>query len=95
MKYNSTLLNKFLNTINHNTSTNSNNNNNNNSNNHINTNTDNSSSSNKNSNIKVSPPTTTSIINMAAVVNNIPISNSVVTSTRFTDEFDLKEELGK
>ncbi|CAF1053917.1 unnamed protein product [Rotaria sp. Silwood1] len=32
---------------------------------------------------------------MAAVTNNIPISNSVVTSTRFTDEYDLKEELGK
>ncbi|CAF0847884.1 unnamed protein product [Rotaria sordida] len=32
---------------------------------------------------------------MAAVLNNTPISNPIVTSTRFTDEFDLKEELGK
>ncbi|CAF3896745.1 unnamed protein product [Rotaria sp. Silwood2] len=32
---------------------------------------------------------------MAAVTNNTPIPNSVVTSTRFTDEYDLKEELGK
>ncbi|CAF4036923.1 unnamed protein product [Rotaria sp. Silwood2] len=32
---------------------------------------------------------------MAAVLNNTPISNSIVTSTRFTDEYDLKEELGK
>jgi hypothetical protein len=32
---------------------------------------------------------------MAAVINNTPISNSIVTSTRFTDEYDLKEELGK
>ncbi|CAF0913811.1 unnamed protein product [Rotaria sordida] len=32
---------------------------------------------------------------MAAVTNNTAISNSVPTSTRFTDEYDLKEELGK
>jgi len=54
----------------------------------------------KDKNIKVSPPTTTttstsSTTSMAAVNNNTPISNSLVTSTRFTDEYDLKEELGK
>ncbi|CAF1327588.1 unnamed protein product [Rotaria magnacalcarata] len=32
---------------------------------------------------------------MAAVTNNTPVSNSIATSTRFTDEYDLKEELGK
>ncbi|CAF3862272.1 unnamed protein product [Adineta steineri] len=33
---------------------------------------------------------------MAAVINNIPTTPSpIVTSTRFTDEYDLKEELGK
>ncbi|CAF0852450.1 unnamed protein product [Rotaria sp. Silwood1] len=32
---------------------------------------------------------------MAAVLNNTPILNSIPTSTRFTDEYDLKEELGK
>ncbi|CAF0718883.1 unnamed protein product [Adineta steineri] len=32
---------------------------------------------------------------MASVTNNIPISNALVTTTRFTDEYDLKEELGK
>jgi hypothetical protein len=82
MKYNSTLFNKLFNT-----------NNNNNNNNHINTN-NNISTNNNNNNIKVSP-STTSNINMAAVINNTPISNSIVTSTRFTDEYDLKEELGK
>jgi hypothetical protein len=82
MKYNSTLFNKLFNT-----------NNNNNNNNHINTN-NNISTNNNNNNIKVSP-STTSNINMAAVLNNTPISNSIVTSTRFTDEYDLKEELGK
>lgn len=79
MKYNSALLNKFFNNINN---TNDN--------------------TKKDKDIKVSPPTTTtttsstsSNINMAAVTNNTPISNSLVTSTRFTDEYDLKEELGK
>jgi len=81
MKYNSTLFNKLFNT------------NNNNNNNHINTN-NNISTNNNNNNIKVSP-STTSNINMAAVINNTLISNSIVTSTRFTDEYDLKEELGK
>ncbi|CAF1537780.1 unnamed protein product [Rotaria magnacalcarata] len=32
---------------------------------------------------------------MAAVLNSTPVSNSIVISTRFTDEYDLKEELGK
>ncbi|CAF3461697.1 unnamed protein product [Rotaria socialis] len=32
---------------------------------------------------------------MAAATNNTPVSNSIATSTRFTDEYDLKEELGK
>jgi len=84
MKYNSTLFNKLFNTSN---------NNNNNNNNHINTNNSINTITN-NHNIKVSPPTTSNI-NMAAVINNTPISNSIVTSTRFTDEYDLKEELGK
>jgi hypothetical protein len=61
------------------------NHNNNNNNNIINTTTN---------NIKASPPTTSNN-NMAAVINNTPISNSIATSTRFTDEYDLKEELGK
>jgi hypothetical protein len=60
-----------------------------------NTSSNNNDNTKKDNNIKVSPPTTTPIINMAAVTNNIPISNSIVTSTRFTDEYDLKEELGK
>ena len=94
MKYNNTLFNKIFNTINNNTSNNNNNNNNNND--HININTSNSTTNNNKNDIKVSPPTTTSINNMAAVINNTPISNSIVaTSTRFTDEYDLKEELGK
>ncbi|CAF1083660.1 unnamed protein product [Adineta ricciae] len=98
MKYNNTLFNKFLNTINNNTNNNSNNNNNNsnnnNANNHITVNTD-SSTKDKPSDIKVVPPPTSSITNMAAVINNTPVSSSIVTSTRFTDEYDLKEELGK
>jgi hypothetical protein len=64
----------------------------------INNNTSNNNDDNtkKDNNIKVSPPTTTTTnINMAAVTNNTPVSNSIVTSTRFTDEYDLKEELGK
>jgi predicted Ser/Thr protein kinase len=84
MKYNSTLFSKLFNTSN---------NNNNNNNNHINTNNSINTITN-NHHIKVSPPTTSNI-NMAAVINNTPISNSIVTSTRFTDEYDLKEELGK
>ena len=62
----------------------------------INHNTSNNNNNTKKDNkIKVSPPTTTPIVNMAAVTNNTPISNSIITSTRFTDEYDLKEELGK
>lgn len=80
MKYNSTLFNKFLNTINNNNNNLSNSNNKN---------------SKKDNNITVLPPTTTTITNMAAVTNNTPVSNSIATSTRFTDEYDLKEELGK
>jgi hypothetical protein len=79
MKYNSTLFNKFLTTINNNTTNNDNSNN----------------TTKKDNNTKAAPPTTIPIINMAAVTNNIPISNSLVTTTRFTDEYDLKEELGK
>ena len=79
MKYNNTLFNKFFNTINNNTNNTTNNNN-----------------TKKDINIKVSPPTTNSITNMATVTNNTPISNSpLATCTRFTDEYDLKEELGK
>jgi hypothetical protein len=85
MKYNSTLFNKLFNT--------SNNNNNNNNNSHH-TNTNNNINNNNNNNIKVSSPITSNI-NMAAVINNTPVSNSIVTSTRFTDEYDLKEEIGK
>lgn len=91
MKYNSTLLNKIFNTSNNTT----NNNNNNNSNNNINStiNIINSTSSNNDS-IKVSPPTTSNPT-MAAVINNTPISNSMIPSTRFTDEYEMKDELGK
>jgi hypothetical protein len=60
-------------------------------NNQINTN---SSIINNNNNIKVSP-STTSNTNMATALTNIPLSNPLATSTRFTDEYDLKEELGK
>jgi hypothetical protein len=84
MKYNSTLFNKIFNTSS----------NNNNNNNHINTNNSINNNKTNNKNIKVSPPATSNI-NMAAVINNTPISNSIVTTTRFTDEYDLKEELGK
>lgn len=88
MKYNSTLLNKIFNTSNNTT-------NNNNSNNNINStiNIINSTSSNNDS-IKVSPPTTSNPT-MAAVINNTPISNSMIPSTRFTDEYEMKDELGK
>lgn len=92
MKYNSTLFNKLFNTSNNTTTTNNNNNNNNNNNTNSTININNTS--NNNDNIKVSPPTTSNL-NMAAVINNIPISNPMVLSTRFTDEYDLKEELGK
>ncbi len=62
----------------------------------INNNTSNNNNDNtKDNNIKISPPTSAPIIDMAAVTNNTPISNSIVTSTRFTDEYDLKEEIGK
>ena len=57
-------------------------------------NTNNSiNNNNNNNNIKVSPQTTSNI-NMATVINNTPVSNATV-KTRFTDEFDLKEEIGK
>ena len=93
MKYNSALFNKFLSTISNNSANNNTNNNNNNKNNNT-TSTTTTTTTTDNS-IKVSPPTTTSIIDMAAVTNITPISNSLVTTTRFTDEYDLKEELGK
>ena len=80
MKYNSTLLNKLFNQPH--TATNNNNNNN-----HGIVNLDLT---------KVSPfNTTSSTVNMAAVINNTPVANSIVTTTRFTDEYDLKEEIGK
>jgi hypothetical protein len=83
MKYNSTLFNKLFNTTN------------NNNNNQINTNSSIiNNNNNNNNNIKVSP-STTSNTNMATAINNTPISNALATSTRFTDEYDLKEELGK
>jgi calcium/calmodulin-dependent protein kinase (CaM kinase) II len=83
MKYNSTLFNKLFNTTN------------NNNNNQINTNSSIiNNNNNNNNNIKVSP-STTSNTNMATAINNTPISTAIVTSTRFTDEYDLKEELGK
>ena len=91
MKYNSTLFNKLFNTTN-----------NNNNNNQINTNS--SIINNNNNNIKVSPSststsstttTTSNTTNMAAAIVNTPISNALATSTRFTDEYDLKEDLGK
>lgn len=88
MKYNSSLFNKFLNTINQNT------NNNNNTQQHlINSNTSDNSQPVDQS--KVSPSPTASSVNMAAVINNTPVSSSLVTCTRFTDEYDMKEELGK
>ena len=81
MKYNSNLLNKLFNPINQpHTATNNNNNNG-----IVNLDL-----------TKVLPSNTTSTVNMAAVINNTPVvSNSIVTTTRFTDEYDLKEEIGK
>jgi hypothetical protein len=80
MKYNSILFNKFLSTINNTANK---------------TQTKTNDITNEDKSIKVSPPTTASSHNMAAVTNSIPLPNTMVTSTRFTDEYDLKEELGK
>ena len=82
MKYNSVLFNKFLNTIN-------------------NTNTNNTPKKNNAINEKdqnrteSSAATAISSNNMAAMTNSIPQGTLMATSTRFTDEYDLKEELGK
>ena len=82
MKYNSVLFNKFLNTV------------------HNNTNTNNKDRANieiitEDNQSKILPILNSSLNNMAAIANNIPLANLMATTTRFTDEYEMKEELGK